>query len=106
MRNIIVTIACVIVAALQVSEAAYTSEMALCADICPSSPLVSANGAGMNKCYEACKRLIHRVKFGDVLESTSGSEKVKAPKPSRLSRIRKGLGKVLHGTGGSNLETA
>ncbi|KAK1442173.1 hypothetical protein BgAZ_402030 [Babesia gibsoni] len=94
MKNIVVAVFYMMLASIWVTSAAYTSELALCADICPYSTLVAENGVGMNRCYEACKRLIHRVKFGDVMDSTNGRVKVEAPRPSIFKRLKGGLGKT------------
>ncbi|GFE53631.1 cytochrome c oxidase accessory factor, putative [Babesia ovis] len=75
-------------------DCAHTSEMVLCADMCPSSTLVSPDGIGISKCFDTCKRLIHRVRYGDVLDSIATKEKVKAPKTNVLKRMRKEIGNV------------
>ncbi|GIX66295.1 cyclosome subunit, putative [Babesia caballi] len=92
MKGLYTIIAYAAFAFSRMASGAYTTEMALCADMCPSSPLVAEDGVGISKCFDACKRLIHRVKYGDVMDSTDFDGKVKAPKESALKRIRHSLG--------------
>ncbi|GBE59811.1 cyclosome subunit, putative [Babesia ovata] len=98
MKGIIGVAAAISIALMRFASGAYTSEMGLCADMCPSSTLVAADGAGISRCYEACKRLIHRVKYGDILDDMKIDKVVSAPKESALTRLRKGLGKKKPGS--------
>ncbi|CDR95945.1 hypothetical protein BBBOND_0210930 [Babesia bigemina] len=99
MKGVLALAGAVSIALMRVAGAAYTTEMALCTDMCPTSTLVADDGAGISRCFDACKRLIHRVKYGDVLDNLKIDDHVSAPKDSPLKRIRKVLAKKK--TGGS-----
>ncbi|KAG6439934.1 uncharacterized protein BBOV_IV004205 [Babesia bovis T2Bo] len=87
---------CGIIILMGTVHCSHTSDMVLCADMCPSSTLVSPDGVGISKCYDICKRLIHRVRYGDLLDTVK-NDKVKAPKESAFRRIRQGLENIRQG---------
>ncbi|ORM39820.1 uncharacterized protein BXIN_0168 [Babesia sp. Xinjiang] len=95
MYRIFTTLLFIAMTLMRTSECIHASDMVLCADMCPSSTLVAEDGVGISKCYDACKRLIHRVRYGDVIDSVDKKTKVKAPKESALKRIKQGFGNMV-----------